>query len=89
MGGNELLESTEQEDEERRALDKRKYLALNRRCKEIEQVCAHLHIIHSHTCVRNMDYIWVYCHVWEEIPKIQTQQSDIGLTLISYHISRV
>nr|XP_033496626.1 TCF3 fusion partner isoform X2 [Epinephelus lanceolatus] len=37
-GGNELLESTAQEDEERRALDKRKYLALNRRCKEIEQV---------------------------------------------------
>ncbi|KAL7393805.1 hypothetical protein ABVT39_016209 [Epinephelus coioides] len=36
-GGNELLESTAQEDEERRALDKRKYLALNRRCKEIEQ----------------------------------------------------
>lgn len=28
-----------QEDEERRALDKRKYLALSRRCKEIEQVC--------------------------------------------------
>ncbi|KAJ0000480.1 hypothetical protein NQD34_012322, partial [Periophthalmus magnuspinnatus] len=27
-----------QEDEERRALDKRKYLALSRRCKEIEQV---------------------------------------------------
>ena len=38
-GGNELLESTVQEDEERRALDKRKYLALSRRCKEIEQVC--------------------------------------------------
>ncbi|TMS10447.1 TCF3 fusion partner-like protein [Larimichthys crocea] len=37
-GGNELLESTAQEDEERRALDKRKYLALSRRCKEIEQV---------------------------------------------------
>lgn len=37
-GGNELLESTAQEDEERRALDKRKYLALNRRCKEFEQV---------------------------------------------------
>ncbi|XP_028325625.1 TCF3 fusion partner [Gouania willdenowi] len=37
-GGNELLESTEQEDEERRALDKRKYLSLSRRCKEIEQV---------------------------------------------------
>lgn len=39
-GGNELPESTAQEDEERRALDKRKYLALSRRCKEIEQVCA-------------------------------------------------
>ena len=38
-GGNELLESTAQEDEERRALDKRKFLALSRRCKEIEQVC--------------------------------------------------
>ncbi|KAM9309343.1 TCF3 fusion partner [Pholidichthys leucotaenia] len=37
-GGNELLESTAQEDEERRALEKRKYLALSRRCKEIEQV---------------------------------------------------
>lgn len=37
-GSNELLESTEQEDEERRALDKRKYLALNRRCRDIEQV---------------------------------------------------
>ncbi|XP_026172576.1 TCF3 fusion partner isoform X2 [Mastacembelus armatus] len=37
-GSNELLESTAQEDEERRALDKRKYLALSRRCKEIEQV---------------------------------------------------
>lgn len=37
-GGNELLESTAYEDEERRALDKRKYLALSRRCKEIEQV---------------------------------------------------
>lgn len=38
-GGNELLDSTAQEDEERRALDKRKYLVLSRRCKEIEQVC--------------------------------------------------
>ncbi|XP_023258102.1 TCF3 fusion partner [Seriola lalandi dorsalis] len=37
-GGSELLESTVQEDEDRRALDKRKYLALSRRCKEIEQV---------------------------------------------------
>ncbi|CAN9513652.1 unnamed protein product [Ophioblennius macclurei] len=37
-GSNELLENTAQEDEERRALDKRKYLALSRRCKEIEQV---------------------------------------------------
>lgn len=37
-GSDELLESTAQEDEERRALDKRKYLALSRRCKEIEQV---------------------------------------------------
>ncbi|XP_034409341.1 TCF3 fusion partner [Cyclopterus lumpus] len=37
-GSNELLESTAQEDEERRALDKRKCLALNRRCKDIEQV---------------------------------------------------
>lgn len=35
---NELLESAAQEDEERRALDKKKYLALSRRCKEIEQV---------------------------------------------------
>ncbi|XP_023152057.1 TCF3 fusion partner [Amphiprion ocellaris] len=37
-GGSELLENTTQEDQDRRALDKRKYLALNRRCKEIEQV---------------------------------------------------
>ncbi|XP_075965516.1 TCF3 fusion partner [Anarhichas minor] len=37
-GSNELLESTAQEDEERRALDKSKCLALNRRCKDIEQV---------------------------------------------------
>ncbi|KAM6910093.1 TCF3 fusion partner [Xenentodon cancila] len=35
---NELLETTAQEDEERRALDKSKFLALSRRCKEIEQV---------------------------------------------------
>lgn len=38
-GSSELLESTVQEDEETRALDKRKYLSLSRRCKEIEQVC--------------------------------------------------
>ncbi|KAK2910166.1 hypothetical protein Q8A73_007881 [Channa argus] len=37
-GNNKLLESTTQDDEERRALDKTKYLALSRRCKEIEQV---------------------------------------------------
>uniref|UniRef100_A0A3Q3X148 Uncharacterized protein n=1 Tax=Mola mola TaxID=94237 RepID=A0A3Q3X148_MOLML len=37
-GGNELHESTAREDEAKRALDKRKYLALGRRCKEIEQV---------------------------------------------------
>ncbi|PWA23889.1 hypothetical protein CCH79_00010841 [Gambusia affinis] len=37
-GSSELLESTPQEDEERRALDKRKCLVLSRRCKEIEQV---------------------------------------------------
>ena len=49
-GGNELLESTAQEDEESRALDKRKYLALSRRCKEIEQVCASLHV-HAYMCV--------------------------------------
>lgn len=39
-GGTELSETAEQEDEERRALDKRKYSALSRRCKEIEQVCS-------------------------------------------------
>lgn len=55
-GGNELLESTEQEDEERRALDKRKYLALNRRCKEIEQVCARL--MHTNRCIHIM--CWEY-----------------------------
>ncbi|KAM6967827.1 TCF3 fusion partner [Aplochiton taeniatus] len=37
-GGSELLEGGGQEDEERRALEKRKYLVLNKRCKEIEQV---------------------------------------------------
>lgn len=37
-GEKELLESTALEAEERKALDKRKYLALSRRCKEIEQV---------------------------------------------------
>lgn len=37
-GGSELLGSTVQEDEESRALHKKKYLALSRRCKEIEQV---------------------------------------------------
>ncbi|XP_076010693.1 TCF3 fusion partner [Genypterus blacodes] len=37
-GGSELLESRTQEDEERKALEKRKYLSLSRRCKEIEQV---------------------------------------------------
>ncbi|XP_068180906.1 TCF3 fusion partner [Antennarius striatus] len=37
-GSNELLESSAQEDEEKRALVKSKYLALSRRCKEIEQV---------------------------------------------------
>ncbi|KAG7475835.1 hypothetical protein JOB18_038341 [Solea senegalensis] len=37
-GSNELLENTVQEDGERRALDKQKYLALSRRCKEIELV---------------------------------------------------
>ncbi|XP_057689284.1 TCF3 fusion partner [Corythoichthys intestinalis] len=37
-GGGEILDSANPEDEERRVLDKRKYLALNRRCKEIEQV---------------------------------------------------
>ncbi|KAF7657220.1 hypothetical protein LDENG_00030370 [Lucifuga dentata] len=37
-GGSELLESRTQEDEDRKALEKRKYLSLSRRCKEIEQV---------------------------------------------------
>lgn len=37
-GGSELLEGVSQEVEERRALEKRKYLVLNKRCKEIEQV---------------------------------------------------
>nr|XP_057941705.1 TCF3 fusion partner [Doryrhamphus excisus] len=36
--GGELLESAAPEDAERRALDKRKYATLSRRCKEIEQV---------------------------------------------------
>lgn len=43
-GGNELPENTAKEDKERRALDKRKYLALSRRCKELEQVCLSLFI---------------------------------------------
>lgn len=55
-GGNELLESTAQEDEERRALDKRKYLALSRRCKEIEQVCVCWYM-HVYTCfILHMKY---------------------------------
>ncbi|XP_056141938.1 TCF3 fusion partner [Lampris incognitus] len=37
-GNRELLESGGQDDEERRALNKRKYIALSKRCKEIEQV---------------------------------------------------
>lgn len=37
-GGSELSDNAAKEDKERRALDKRKYLALSRRCKEIEQV---------------------------------------------------
>lgn len=41
-GGSELLESgasgPSEEDEERRELEKRKYLALSKRCKDIEQV---------------------------------------------------
>ena len=40
-GGTELLEDGGQEDEETRALNKRKYLALSKRCKEIEQVSEH------------------------------------------------
>ncbi|XP_054638485.1 TCF3 fusion partner isoform X2 [Dunckerocampus dactyliophorus] len=36
--GSELLESAAPEDEERRVLNKRKYVTLSRRCKEIEQV---------------------------------------------------
>lgn len=43
-GGSELPENTAKEDKERRALDKRKYLALSRRCKELEQVCLRLFI---------------------------------------------
>ena len=34
-----MLDGGVHEDEEKRALDKRKYLALNKRCKDIEQVC--------------------------------------------------
>lgn len=48
-GGNELLGSTVQEDEDSRALHKKKYLALSRRCKEIEQVCA---------CVCVLSWAW-------------------------------
>lgn len=44
-GGNELLDSATQEDEERRALDKRKYLSLSRRCKDIEQVCVNIYVL--------------------------------------------
>lgn len=50
-GGNELAESTAPEDVERRALDKRKYLALSRRCKEIEQVCSGLYM---HACILHL-----------------------------------
>ncbi|XP_034030583.1 TCF3 fusion partner [Thalassophryne amazonica] len=52
-GSSELLESRAEEDEERRALDKRKYLSLSRRCKEIEQVnqkiVGRLHQVHRIT----------------------------------------
>lgn len=37
-GDSKLLEEEGEEDEERRVLDKRKYMALSKRCKEIEQV---------------------------------------------------
>lgn len=43
-GGSELSDNTAKEDKERRALDKRKYLAISRRCKEIEQVSVGLFI---------------------------------------------
>lgn len=64
-GGNELLESTAYEDEERRALDKRKYLALSRRCKEIEQVCASLHLHAFSVCVLFCTHflpVWLVIH---------------------------
>ncbi|XP_036395597.1 TCF3 fusion partner [Megalops cyprinoides] len=59
-GGNELLDSGGQgsrpgpeEEEEQRERDKRKYLALSRRCKEIEQVneriLGRLHQVHRLT----------------------------------------
>lgn len=46
-GGGELSDNTAKEDKERRALDKRKYLALSRRCKEIEQVSVGLFVRHK------------------------------------------
>lgn len=44
-----MSDNTAKEDKERRALDKRKYLALSRRCKEIEQVSVRLFIRHKAT----------------------------------------
>lgn len=46
-GGGELLGSGEPgtDEEERRELDKRKYLALSKRCKEIEQVSVPLRLV--------------------------------------------
>ncbi|KAK0139138.1 TCF3 fusion partner [Merluccius polli] len=37
-GDSEVLDGVVHEDEEKRALDKRKYIALNKRCKDIEQI---------------------------------------------------
>lgn len=52
-GGNELSDTTAEEEKERRALDKRKFLALNRRCKEIEQVSVGLFIALKETGLKN------------------------------------
>lgn len=53
-GGNELSDNTAEEDKERRALDKRKYLALSRRCKEIEQVSVRLFIAQKATLINQV-----------------------------------
>ncbi|TNN02693.1 hypothetical protein fugu_010180 [Takifugu bimaculatus] len=77
-GGNELPDSVTPEDEERRALDKRKYLALSRRCKEIEQVnqkiLGRLHQVQRITRrmkkERRCSVFFCFCFTSSELPPV-------------------